>query len=268
MKINIKAKQFLDKEQLAKILDNRLKKPVHFLQKNIGEALPFCYEVDYFSAGNSFISIGETKEVERLFKLKRSKGQGENGKIDKKKVAYGTVKCTAEGVFQFVVAGGIMKKMEAKGAIKSISFLKKNIGDKFEILGGEPVENEMDNEEATTEAVIKPLDQQLQNKIEKMQGNYQQLSAAINTANPKAVQRNIDKFKQRIENWLADDAIGTAQLDEIKALKENFNALEEQLTNKPASVITPEVRVKINKRLNKMQQQVDKFLKDLENVAL
>ena len=141
MKIQIKAKDFLDKEKLEKELDKKLKKPLAALMEGKVEVLPFCYEVDYFEDGKGFVSIGETKEVYKLFKTKRVKGQGtdEDGKpmkIDKKKVAYGTVSMTEDNELQFYVMGGIMKPLEAKKVIRSIGILKKKIGDRFQIVKG------------------------------------------------------------------------------------------------------------------------------------
>ena len=162
MKIQIKAKDFLDKEKLEKELDKKLKKPLAALMEGKVEVLPFCYEVDYFEDGKGFVSIGETKEVYKLFKTKRVKGQGtdEDGKpmkIDKKKVAYGTVSMTEDNELQFYVMGGIMKPLEAKKVIRSIGILKKKIGDRFQIVKGLVEEQEEDGmEESTQEDGIDP----------------------------------------------------------------------------------------------------------------
>ena len=147
MKVNIKAKDFNDKATLEKTLSTKLKKPVMALKKKSVEKLPFCYEADYFSEGKGFMSIGVAKEILKLFKTGRSKGQGkdENGKavkVDKKKVAYGVVSVDDDGQFVFNVKGGIMKKAQAKKVIKSIGILKKGIGDNFIITKGEAVSDE------------------------------------------------------------------------------------------------------------------------------
>ena len=147
MKIQIKAKDFADKETLEKNLSTKLKKPLMALLNKKVPSLPFCYEVDYFCVGVGFISIGVTKEVYKLYKTKRSKGQGTEGKIDKKKVAYGNVSINDEGQVEFCVLGGIMKQMQAKKVIKSIPILKKKIGDNFVIIKGEvPVNEEIESD--------------------------------------------------------------------------------------------------------------------------
>lgn len=85
MKINIKLKDFLEKETLQKSLDTKLKKPVQHLSKNPGTFLPFCYEAEYFDDGGGFMSIGIAKELQAHFKKQRVKGQGkdEEGKMTK-----------------------------------------------------------------------------------------------------------------------------------------------------------------------------------------
>jgi hypothetical protein len=148
MKMNLKAKDFAKKDELKKSLSTLLKKPLQALMAGKVEKLPFCYEVDYFGSDEGFISIGVAKEIDKMFKTKRSKGQGTEGKIDKKKVAYGVVKKNAEGILEFCVLGGMMKPMQAKKVIKSIPILKKKVGDKFVIAKGEVV---VENTEEKTE---------------------------------------------------------------------------------------------------------------------
>merc|ERR1712072_860462 len=133
---------------MGKSLSTLLKKPLMALLSGKVEKLPFCYEAEYFDDGSGFMSIGVAKEVDKMFKTKRSKGQGTEGKIDKKKVAYGVVKKNAEGMLEFCVLGGMMKPMQAKKVIKSIPILKKKVGDKFVIAKGEVV---TENTEAKTE---------------------------------------------------------------------------------------------------------------------
>ena len=158
MKMNLKAKDFADKENLKKSLDTLLKKPLMALLSGKVEKLPFCYEVDYFGPDEGFISIGVAKEVDKMFKTKRCKGQGLEGKIDKKKVAYGVIKLNPEGGVEFCVLGGMMKQMQAKKVIKSINILKKKIGDKFVISKGEADVQEQviieDEEKVTGEDII------------------------------------------------------------------------------------------------------------------
>ena len=90
LKFAAKAKDFENKEQLKKNLDTLLKKPLKaLLDPAVNEKFAFCYEVDYFSPGEGFMSIGKSIEIQKMYKTKRSKGQGHEGTIDKKKVAYG-----------------------------------------------------------------------------------------------------------------------------------------------------------------------------------
>ena len=150
MKMNLKAKDFAKKEELQKSLSTLLKKPLMALLSGKVDKLPFCYEAEYFDDGSGFMSIGVAKEVDKLFKTKRSKGQGQGdeGKIDKKKVAFGVCRLSPEGSIEFCVLGGLMKPMEAKKCIKSIPILKKKVGDKYIISKGEA---EIVNEEAGAE---------------------------------------------------------------------------------------------------------------------
>jgi len=145
--MNLKAKDFAKKEELQKSLSTLLKKPLMALLSGKVDKLPFCYEAEYFDDGSGFMSIGVAKEVDKLFKTKRSKGQGQGdeGKIDKKKVAFGVCRLSPEGSIEFCVLGGLMKPMEAKKCIKSIPILKKKVGDKYIISKGEA---EIVNEEA------------------------------------------------------------------------------------------------------------------------
>ena len=149
--MNLKAKDFAKKEALQKSLSTLLKKPLMALLSGKVEKLPFCYEAEYFDDGSGFMSIGVAKEVDKMFKTKRSKGQGTEGKINKKKVAYGVCKLAEDGSVEFCVIGGMMKPMEAKKCIKSIPILKKKIGDKYIISKGEISVDDNESEEASNE---------------------------------------------------------------------------------------------------------------------
>ena len=169
MKMNLKAKDFADKENLKKSLDTLLKKPLMALLSGKVEKLPFCYEVDYFGPDEGFISIGVAKEVDKMFKTKRCKGQGLEGKIDKKKVAYGVIKLNPEGGVEFCVLGGMMKQMQAKKGIKSINILKKKIGDKFIISKGENIDGEtIDENDTTTVADVMDAGAAVTNEIKNL----------------------------------------------------------------------------------------------------
>lgn len=143
MKIGINKKIFLDKPTLQKQLNSKLKKPVQALAAKKVASLPFCYEVKHFDDGSGFLSIGESKELQKIFKTQRSKGNGgkdKDGKIqkiDKKNVGYGIVSINEAGEFVFQLKGGFMKSKDAKKVINSITFLKQTIGQNFQIVKGE-----------------------------------------------------------------------------------------------------------------------------------
>ncbi len=140
LKFAAKAKDFENKEQLKKNLDTLLKKPLKaLLDPAVNEKFAFCYEVDYFSPGEGFMSIGKSIEIQKMYKTKRSKGQGHEGKVDKKKVAFGECWLNDAGVVAFNPLGGKIKQMQLKSVIKSIKLLKMKIGVNFEIVQGAPV---------------------------------------------------------------------------------------------------------------------------------
>lgn len=137
LKFAAKAKDFENKEQLKKNLDTLLKKPLKaLLDPAVHEKFAFCYEVDYFGPGEGFMSIGKSIEIQKMYKTKRSKGQGHEGKIDKKKVAFGECWLNDAGVVAFNPMGGKIKQMQLKSVIKSIKLLKMKIGVNFELVQG------------------------------------------------------------------------------------------------------------------------------------
>jgi hypothetical protein len=153
LKFAAKAKDFEDKEKLKKSLDTLLKKPLKaLLDPKVKEKFNFCYEVDYFGPGEGFMSIGKALEIDKIYKTKRSKGQGTEGKVDKKKVAFGECWLNDEGIVEFNPIGGLLKFPQLKIVIKSIKILKMKIGVKFAIVKGAPVEGEESNAEENESA--------------------------------------------------------------------------------------------------------------------
>lgn len=149
MKNGLNKKLFADKALLQKNLPKYLKRTLLALANKKVTQLPFYYEGQHFEDGSPFITIGEAKEVHKIFKQERVKGKGgkdEQGKIiklDKKLVAYGTVVLSADGVFDFQLEQGFLKKQALKAAINQFTLLKQNIGQNFIITkGGQPVEEE------------------------------------------------------------------------------------------------------------------------------
>lgn len=166
MKIGINKKIFLDKPTLQKQLNTKLKKPVQALATKKVDTLPFCYEVNFFDDGSGFLCIGESKELQKIFKTERSKGNGGKGedgktqKIDKKNVGYGVVSLNEAGEFVFQLKGGFMKMKDAKKIINSITCLKQTIGQNFQIMKGELQEEATDSQitdsTAATENTTQP----------------------------------------------------------------------------------------------------------------
>lgn len=157
MKISINKKIFLDKTVLQKSLPQRLKKPIQALASKKVKVLPFYYENNHFEDGSGFIAIGETKELHRIFKTERVKGNGGKDKkgkvqkIDKKNVGYGQVLINDQGVFEFQLEGGFMKKLQAKAVINSLTILKQTIGQNFIITKGDaPVKDDSKKETPTS----------------------------------------------------------------------------------------------------------------------
>lgn len=154
MKNGLNKKIFNDKILLQKNLPKYLKRTTLALANRKVSRLPFYYEVAHFEDGASFITIGEAKEVHRIFKTERVKGnggkdeQGKTIKINKKLVAYGDLCLTEEGVYEFQIQEGFIKKQQLKACINSITVLKQTIGQNFAITkGGVPVKEEEASEE-------------------------------------------------------------------------------------------------------------------------
>ena len=292
MKINIKAKDLADLVALQKVLDNKLKKPVNALLS--GVALPFCYEVALFPDGGGFLCIGETKEIQNIWKKQRSKGQykkpdGTIEKVDKKKVAYGTVQLNADGVFEFVVEGGTMKRAQAKIVIKSITILKKNIGDNFVILNQAPelveedlatqdeapVTDDSDPTEATeslTEEELKALKKKQvirQAKRKKVEEGIGKLHEAAGIADAEKIRANITKYKEWLDELVAEaeeDGVVTKkerkEINETKGMIEQLEQILNRLGNRKIK-LTPKNRTQINKNVeaidNKMREMAEQL---------
>jgi hypothetical protein len=248
MKINIKLKDFLDKAGLQKNLDTRLKKPVQALAKQPGTTLPFCYEAEYFEDGSGFMSIGVSKELHAHFKKQRVKGQGkdEQGKavkVDKKKVAYGEVSLNEEGKYEFLVQDGKMRKPQLKATIKSIAFLKKNIGDNFVILTKaveketeEPTEDgteETPTDTTSTEETSNTQGDTSTDNGETTEGETQEQDAPSEEATPnedkgariKKAMREKKRKKIKEEMPKIQNALGVASADKVKAAIEKYQTV-------------------------------------------
>ncbi len=196
------------------------------------EELPFCYEHEYFDDGGGFMSIGVAKEIDKMFKTKRSKGQGTEGKIDKKKVAFGVCRLAEDGSIEFCVLGGMMKPMQAKKCIKSIPILKKKVGDKYKISKGI---NETLKEIGSTPGIVpddnEGGDEDEKNankenrslKLKKMNENVGKMDKAVGSVPKEKLDANIQKYEaalaQLIQEAEADgeiDAIEQAHIDELQ----------------------------------------------------
>lgn len=153
MKFAMNKKELLDKEKVGSKMEKSLKKTIDFLLENKGTKLPFYYQHGFIDDKQSFVSIGDAKEVHKEWK-QRLKGKTTTGeKIDKKKVAQGEVYVDPEtNIFKFEVAAGTMKPMEVKEAFKSIGIIKKKIKSNYEIIKG-AIEEAADKVEGAVEAI-------------------------------------------------------------------------------------------------------------------
>ena len=294
MKINIKARDLADLAALQKALDNKLKKPLNALLSKQVDQLPFCYEAGFFPDGGGFVCIGESKEIQNIWKKQRVKGQykkpdGTIEKVDKKKVAYGIVQLNDEGVVEFVVQGGMMKRAQAKIVIKSIALLKKKIGDNFVILSKAPeTEVPLDTLESGEQA---PIEQQKgqdtptpsqeglkakrkklvirQAKRKKMTEGVEKLQAATGVAEAKKVRAGINKYKgvlkELVKEAEADGTIDPKEQKEIGDLKKTIERLEGQLDRLGDRKIklTPKRRAKVKENINTIDTKLQDFLEKL-----
>ena len=298
MKVNIKLKDFLDKANLQGSLDTKLKKPVNALSKQVGLSLPFCYEAEYFEDGGGFLVIGETKTVHAHFKKQRVKGQGkdEKGKmvkIDKKKVAYGQVTLREDGLYEFLVEGGLMKKAQLKKVIKSIGLLKKMIGDKFAIItkatenGEEQPEEEVEGttpeveettpeEESTTENSNPSTKEKAlrDKKLQKIAANKEKLEKAVGVADEAKVKASIEKYQQALEEMKAealenDGVIDEAEGKAIADLEKALQAMQERLAHlggRKAKIVGG-VEKTIQEGMDKAEKYVQQLLEKLEQAV-
>lgn len=278
MKINIKTKDFLNKESLQSSLDTLIKKPLNALISGKVPSLPYCYEMDYFGPDAGFLCIGETKEVQALFKKQRVKGQGKDQegnmvKVDKRKVAYGTVQINEQGVYEFIVEGGMMKRNQAKAVIKSIPLLKKNIGENFAILDKAPETTSKEETTTNTLQEEQPNPEQQKRKAlrkakrEKIKENVGKLEQATGTANPDKIRENLDKYKQVLEQLIeeanADGVVDQQEQDEIDALHNNIENLEQQIGKLEQPKLTPQRRAKVQENVQKIDQRLQEMAEKL-----
>lgn len=281
MKIGIKKKDFLDKGSLQGMLETKLKKPVNALKTGKIDSLPFCYEVDLFDDGSGFLCIGEAKEIQQLYKTKRVKGQGQDEqgklvKIDKKKVAYGTVRLNDEGTFEFCVIGGLMKPKDVKAVIKSIGILKKTIGENFIITKGlpqdkpvEPTTKPQKETPPSSEENTDPNKTARQAKLNTIQQNMGKIQSAVGVADAQKVRDNLHKYKQVLEQLIKqaeqDGQVDKEEQQQINTLKQTIEKLEKQLNHLGDRKIqlTPKRRTKVQENINTIDQRLQGILNKL-----
>ncbi len=151
MKNGLNKKIFEDKALLQKNQVKYLKKGLLALAAKKIPELPFYYEVGHFEDGSDFITIGEAREIHKIFKQERVKGngskdaQGKIQKINKKLVAYGTLCLNDSGQYDFQIDQGFIKKTHLKGSINHVALLKQKIGQNFLITKGGVVATEEDS---------------------------------------------------------------------------------------------------------------------------
>jgi hypothetical protein len=237
------------------------------LASHVGQALPFYYEVGYFESGAGFLSIGEAKELHRIYKTQRTKGNGEEGKIDKKKVAYGEVRLNQEGIYEFVVEQGKIKKNEAKAVIKSIKLLKQQIGDQFTLLHKAPVESTEEEENEQEESV--GISKKLENQFNRLDDNLTKVLEVLYKRPKNKLQANLEKFKEHLETWKTEQVNNSAALTQIETLSKRLQGIEERLAQRedtPEKNLPPKQREKINDNLVELHTRVDGLLSELESL--
>jgi len=281
MKCPISKKDFADKANLSKKLDKALKKPVKHLEQNAKERLPFYYEYGYISEKESMIAIGKAKDLHKIYK-KRVKGKGEGSeKVDKKKVAFGEVFRDEDGTYKFLVKAGKMKFQEAKKAIKSLKFLKKKIGDKFEILKGEVQEEETPEASPTTDDSSKQDAGALKEMGEKLTKAYKvfrakelkAFSEKKNSATIKAVLKKGPAISKKMAEFIAsaadqglDDAIATIEAHKAK-LDETVGKIQDAVKsaqNKKATGEIDKVAADISASIDEL---LNAYAADIESIG-
>lgn len=280
MKTNIKLKDFLDKETLQKNLETKIKKATMALSKQTGLSLPFQYEFEYFDDGGSFLSIGIAKELQNVFQKQRSKGQGKDSsgkavKVDKKKVAYGQITCNKAGIYEFLVEGGILKKMQLKQAIKSIGILKKLIGDQFVILDKLPVPTDttsnptLETQSPTNDSAAQKKRALRHKKQQKIQKGTDKISDALGQTDAEKIKANIAKLQQALVDLEAEALANggmypeeQAQIDACRAQLQGLQAHQERLGNRTIKM-TPQNRQAVQDKLAQAKAYLAKIRTEL-----
>lgn len=267
MKCPINQKDFRDKANLGKKLNTALKKPVGYLLKNTNQRLPFYYEFEYID-GDSFVAIGVAKELHKIFK-KRVKGNENGEKLDKKKVAFGEVFVDDNGVFKFLVQHGTMKPMQAKQAIKSVGFLKKNIGDKYEILKGEVVEETEDttDEDVSDEPLNADALKKLGEQLVKAYGAFRNTELAAfskqkNAATIKAVITKGAAISKKMLEFLAEADENTALATLSTTVQQHKTKLDETV-NKIKDAVKAAQAKSANGEVDKVKSNIEGLVSDL-----
>ncbi len=231
MKFAMTSKELKNKEVVATKMEKSLKKTIQFLEDNKGTRLPFYYQFGYISEQESFISIGEAKEVHKEWKA-RLKGKGHEGTIDKKTVAAGEVYVDEKtGVFKFVVKAGLMKRAQVRIAFRSVGAIKKKIKENYEIVTSEaPVVEEegsstLDNVKNVVEGAVETVKDAAENVMENIAASAEELVAAVQ----EFKKNEWETFKSK-----KDGANGQAVLAKGKVLSQQLEALLAKEENKKA----------------------------------
>jgi hypothetical protein len=214
---------------------------------------PFGFEhfIYFFSNSYRYKPFIRSKVV--YFITKRCKGQGTEGKIDKKKVAYGVIKLNPEGGVEFCVLGGIMKPMQAKKVIKSINLLKKKIGDKFIISKGETVVEETAQTEDTTTTGADIIDAGAA-----VADEIKNLIVTIGNAMKDTISSTVVPNVKRKEVSENDMKMSVDLMAEIEKLKKLYDSAEEKV-KKSVSKHYEKILTYIP-QLDKIKGAIDKLL--------
>jgi hypothetical protein len=201
MKFAMTKKELLDPALVKPKMEKSLKKTIQFLMENNESRLPFHYQHGFISEKESFVSIGDAKEVEKEWK-QRKKGKTTQGEaVDKKKVAQGQVYYKAENkTFYFEVEAGVMKPKDVKEAFRSIAVMKKLVK-KYEIVQG-AVEAATESVQGAVEAVKESADDLLKMFQEFKQGEVKDFGKKKDGTNAQALISKGTAIAQRMASFL------------------------------------------------------------------
>lgn len=255
-KSKVKVADFRDKASLGKLLKTDLKKSLAVLDKNQGETLPFFFEYDYIAEGESFLAVGRSNDLIKLFK-KRAKGAENGEKINKLHVAYGDLFINDEGTYCFVIHAGKMKPTLVKKAIKGNDILKKVIKENYTIMAGMDPEGQNDANDVIEGKSVETLETEAKALKIALKGFSTTELAAIKE-NPKKAMPYLMAWKSAqvladdFSDWIAEaDATTAKDANAEEALKD-----ERTIIGKAQDKLA-EMMAKIAPKVQRIQDKLD-----------